>query len=29
MAPTALRLFGYEPPTHMDGRDLDVRGPER
>ena len=25
MAPTALRLFGYEPPAHMDGSDLDVR----
>lgn len=29
MAPTALRLFGYEPPTHMDGRDLDVGAPMR
>ncbi len=26
MAPTALRLFGFEPPTYMDGRDLAVRG---
>ncbi|MDE0109182.1 MAG: alkaline phosphatase family protein [Bryobacterales bacterium] len=24
MAPTALRLFGFDPPTHMDGRDLAV-----
>ena len=24
MAPTAMRLFGYEPPAHMDGRDLRV-----
>ena len=24
MAPTALRLFGFEPPSHMDGRDLAV-----
>lgn len=24
MAPTALRLFGFEPPAHMDGRDLAV-----
>lgn len=29
MAPTALRLFGYEPPPHMDGRDLDVSAPGR
>ena len=27
MAPTALRLFGYEPPSHMDGRDLGVQVP--
>ena len=25
MAPTALRLFGYEPPGHMDGSDLEVQ----
>ena len=25
MAPTALRLFGLEPPPHMDGRDVEVR----
>lgn len=25
MAPTALTLFGFEPPTHMDGRDLAVK----
>ena len=25
MAPTALRLFGFEPPAHMDGRDLAVQ----
>ena len=25
MAPTALRLFGFEPPAHMDGRDLTVQ----
>ena len=25
MAPTALRLFGYEPPPRMDGKDLGVR----
>ena len=25
MAPTALSLFGYKPPGHMDGRDLGVR----
>ena len=24
MAPTALRLFGFEPPPHMDGHDLAV-----
>ena len=27
MAPTAMRLFGYEPPAYMDGRDLGVRVP--
>ncbi len=27
MAPTAMRLFGYAPPAHMDGRDLGVRIP--
>lgn len=27
MAPTAMRLFGYEPPAHMDGTDLGVRVP--
>ena len=25
MAPTALRLFGYDPPSHMDGRDLGLQ----
>ena len=25
LAPTAMRLFGYDPPSHMDGRDLGVR----
>ena len=25
MAPTALTLFGFEPPTHMDGSDLAVK----
>ena len=25
MAPTALRLFGFEPPAHMGGRDLTVQ----
>lgn len=25
LAPTAMRLFGYEPPSHMDGSDLQVR----
>ncbi len=25
LAPTALRLFGYKPPTHMDGQDLGVK----
>ena len=25
MAPTAMRLFGYDPPAHMDGKDLGVR----
>ena len=29
MAPTAMRLFGYRPPSHMDGRDLGVRTPGR
>ena len=24
MAPTAMRLFGYEPPGHMDGEDIGV-----
>ena len=27
LAPTAMRLFGYEPPSHMDGSDLKVRAP--
>ncbi len=27
MAPTAMRLFGYEPPDHMDGKDLGVQIP--
>ena len=25
LAPTAMRLFGYEPPSFMDGEDLSVR----
>lgn len=25
MAPTAMRLFGYSPPAHMDGKDIRVR----
>lgn len=25
LAPTAMRLFGYAPPSHMDGSDLQVR----
>ncbi len=29
MAPTAMRLFGYEPPAHMDGKDVGVQFPER
>lgn len=27
LAPTAMRLFGYEPPSHMDGSDLQIRAP--
>ncbi len=27
LAPTALRLFGLEPPAHMDGRDVEVQIP--
>ena len=28
LAPTALGLFGFDPPSHMDGRDLQVELPE-
>ena len=27
MAPTAMRLFGYQPPAAMDGRDVEVSEP--
>lgn len=29
MAPTAMRLFGYAPPAHMDGKDVGVRIEQR
>ena len=29
LAPTAMRLFGYHPPAHMDGQDMGVEVPSR